>query len=142
MNGFELAVTNALTLRRSGQVRVAVDGKSAGPAFAANASLVFTDTRTTASGPGIDIVFSALPAGVRRSLPAYHDSIVWGLKWEGDRVADIGALVAAGKVAYDASELDALDAAATGLFYDAATDATYIGLYTRTDHDPSLILVR
>lgn len=51
-------------------------------------------------------------------------------------------LVPGGNIAYDASGLDALSAAATGVFHDPATGATYIGLYTRTLHDPSLIIVR
>jgi hypothetical protein len=142
LNGFELVVTNRVEIRRSGQVRITVNGKSAGPSIASSASLIFTDARTTASGPGIDIVFNALPEGVRRASVSNHDAILWGFKWEGDRVADIGALIAGGKIAYDASGLDALTAAVTGVFHDPATNATYIGLYTRALHDPSLIIVK
>ena len=142
LSGFEMGVATRLEIRRSGQIQVGVAGKSAGPAIASTASLVFTDTRTTASGPGVDIVFSALPEGMRRASVLNHDAILWGFKWEGDRVADIGTLIADGKVAYDTSALDAATADATGVFHDAATDATYIGLYVRTAQDPLLVIVR
>ena len=142
LSGFELAVATRLEVRRSGRIQVEAVGKSAGPAIASTASLIFTDARTTASGPGVDIVFAPLPEGVRRATASSHDAILWGFKWAGDHVADIGTQIDDGKVAYDTSALDSATADATGVFYDAATDATYIGLYVRTAQDPLLVIVR
>jgi hypothetical protein len=142
LNGFEMGVTNAITLRRSGKVVVTVDGKAAGIGLAPGAVLTFVDTRTVESGPAIDITFAALPEKTKPAVPAMADRLLWGFKWAGDHVADVNAHLAAGRMAYDVSALSEKAQAAAGVFYDGATDATYIGLYTRIVKDGTMVNVR
>ncbi len=135
LNGMELAVTNRINISRSGAVRVRVDGKSAGLIFRDGtlASRMSVNALSlVADGGGYSIMFVAPPPEKKAVLDAgAADSVCWGFKWAGNHVSDVNTLIADGRMAYDTSALDATAATATGVFYDAATDATYVGFYTR-----------
>ena len=146
LNGMELSVSNSIVLSRSGAVRSVVDGKSSGLNLLSNSSSAVSYdgsvVTTVANGGGIGITFVSPPPGKRTAAsPAAADSICWGFKWAGNHAADVNTLITAAKLAYETSTLDAVTAAATGVFYDAATDATYIGFYTR-DRGPSGTMIR
>jgi hypothetical protein len=123
LNGMRLAVTNGLTLGAHGTVTNNVSGAPSGFDISAGVTPILSGRMV--------INFTRAPEEKFLATPANADGVCWGLAWAGDHAAEVSALIAAGCIAVDTSALASDAAAATGVLYDAATDATYIGFYTR-----------
>lgn len=142
LKGFRMKLTTSAELRRTAQIRVVAEKGSAGLDVARDAVLNVIDTRTEASGPVMTIDFRGPAADKICTLPSNGDSIYWGFKWDGDHVDEVNAMVAAGTIVYETNGLSARDGSLIGVFYDAKTDATYIGCHTRQARDGTMLLIR
>jgi hypothetical protein len=123
LNGMRLAITNGLILGAHGTVTNNVSDAPSGFDISAGVTPIL-------SGKMV-INFTQVPEEKLLATVANADGVCWGLAWTGDHAGEINALIAANRIVVDTSALAADAAAATGVFYDAATDATYIGFYTR-----------
>jgi hypothetical protein len=154
LNGTRLALTTpsgtGLKVGTGGRVNVNVGAQSCGPEFSRDSSAAMILDSTTTTGRGLMITFTRNPIGpgglpLERGTAADHDGIFYGLKWSGDRTAtaayELGYYVNSSNVSWDDSALTGPFADAVNLFYDPATNATYIGCYVRRASG-ALIIVR
>jgi len=87
LEGTLFTVNSDLTIERSGRIEATVQGTPAGLDLGADATLAVAD------GGLINVVFDAPEPG--------QSGVYWGLRWEGDHVAELQALADAGKVTWD-----------------------------------------
>ncbi len=145
LNGTDLVVSNttgtALAVGAGSRVNVNVGAVSCGPELIRDHRWAVELSGTTASGSGLMITFTRNPVGPQgRGLTlgdaANHDGIFYGFKWAGNRSAttdrELGWLINNDRVKWDDTALTGPFADAVGMFYDADSNATYIGCYVRT----------
>ena len=122
LKGFQMTLTNEVKVAGCGIVSNDVNGVSSG--FALN------ETATLAQSDGkMYVTFSRDPEGLFKPVsPARAEDCYWGFKWAGDHVADVQALVDAGKLVVDTTGLSAKFLAKYALYYSAKDDTTYLGV--------------
>lgn len=138
-------VGTSLTLGAVGKINATIGATSAGIVLQNATASALSIASTTTSGRGLQITFaegldaSAYQAG----SAADHDSILYGLKWEGaDRTAELNTLLSANKLAWNDDALEAaFGANPVSIFYDATSNSTYVGAYVTAVPEPATMLL-
>ena len=147
-----------LTLGTTGEINSTIGSVSAGIDIAntATSALVVNASATIASNRGIEITFQENPIDADWvATAAEANGIFYGLKWAGDKVNTLKALLGTNQLnggTLDGDRLQWYDSALTGqfagkvsIFYDGTgpgtlgTDATYIGFYVDVIPEPGCL---
>lgn len=139
LNGTNMRMTvlsgTPLRIGAGGRTSVLVGGEPCGPIIDFNSKYAVSIDSLVTGGGGLMLDFTRIPAHFGDvGTAAVHDDIFYGLKWAGDRTSttdsrELGYLVNNHYVGWDDSRLYGLFTDAVSLFYDAGTNATYIGFY-------------
>lgn len=115
LNGTHLEVGGDVTIDLTGHITVTLSShESAGLRLSTSSTLTIDALGDLSGEYRIDFTDATLPA----------EGILYGLAWEGYRVDELTNLMARDAITW----INAPNAPAAGLFYDAGADLTYIGI--------------
>lgn len=118
LKGTHLEIGGNVKIDLTGRVKVAMGEGAAGLLLSESSTLTINAFGTAAGdvNAGYFIDFT--------NVSLSGEGLLYGLAWEGDRLDDLSSLVNSFAITWT----NPLDGPAIGLFYDASSDLTYIGI--------------